>query len=123
MWHDKPTDPGRVLLEYDQTRWKEVVPRPVNTLQIFITNECNLRCRGCFYERGLGRGEMTMEEYGGYLDNYVRRWDVKKITLLGGEPTMHPRLAEIIALNTERGLNTAIYTNGHFLDRLKSVDL
>lgn len=107
------------LLEYDDSRWREVVVEPENTLQIFITDRCNLRCPECFYGQWLGSFEMDLETYQAHVLKYADQ--IKKITLLGGEPTLHKRLAEIIRWNASLGLKTTVYTNGVRIDRLKEV--
>lgn len=94
---------------------------PVNTLQLFITNRCNLRCKGCFYEHKLGKEEMSFEEYRVYVNKY--KDDVKKIILLGGEPTKHNELGRMIEFNSNIGLKTTVYTNGFDLKRLEDMDI
>jgi organic radical activating enzyme len=83
-----------------------------NTLQVFITNRCNIRCVGCFVDEGIGLGssDMTFEEYVKILDNEGDR--IQKVVLLGGEPTIHPDLIRFCEENEKRGLITTIYTNG-----------
>lgn len=111
----------RVLLKYDTDRWKESHSAPTNTLQLFITNKCNLRCRGCFYQDKLGKGEMTFEEYSDYVSQYAM--GVQKVILLGGEPTIHPELEKMLELNNDLGLKTTIYTNGFDLKRFEGTSL
>lgn len=107
------------LLIYDERKWREVIAEPENTLQVFITDKCNLRCPECFYGQWLGTKEMDVDEYKRHVLKYLQY--IKKVTLLGGEPTLHKRLAEIIEFNAGLGLKTTIYTNGIRVDRLRSV--
>jgi len=111
----------RFELKYDKRKWGEVIPTPVNTLQLFITNKCNLRCAGCFYQHKLGNGEMSFEEYKTHVLQH--RKEIDKVILLGGEPTLHQNLPEIIDFNNEQGLRTTLYTNGVRLDALDRTDL
>ncbi|VVB78457.1 7-carboxy-7-deazaguanine synthase [uncultured archaeon] len=111
----------RYLLEYDNKKWEEFVAEPVNTLQLFITNKCNLRCKGCFYSHKLGKGEMSIEEYKKHVFDNSKT--IKKVIILGGEPTLHPNLEEMIQFNNSQDLRTTIYTNGHNLKRLENADL
>ncbi|MDD5417493.1 MAG: radical SAM protein [Candidatus Nanoarchaeia archaeon] len=108
-------------LNYNPNVWVEVHVAPVNTLQVFITNKCNLRCEGCFYEHGLGKEEMSVEEYKGVILNYKNF--IQKVTLLGGEPTLHENLEELIDFNNKKNLRTTIYTNGAGIKRLEKVNL
>ncbi len=108
------------LLKYDQSKWKEKISEPVNMLELFITNKCNLRCNGCFYKKGLGTGEMSLDDYKKHICEHIS--NVKKIILLGGEPTLHPNINEMIEFNNTCGLRTIIYTNGYAMNRIsKSV--
>jgi hypothetical protein len=107
------------LLIYDESLWQERPPRPENTLQLFITDRCNLRCKGCFYDKRLGSKDMSLDEYKNQVAAYLGQ--IGRVTLLGGEPTMHPQLEGMIGFNREHNLKTTVYTNGFDLDRLKGI--
>ena len=64
-----------------------------------ITNDCNLACPKCFtYNRPDQKYYKTPEDTRKIVDHILKRaGKVQLINLTGGEPTMHPRLAEIIA--------------------------
>lgn len=109
------------VLRYDENIWTEVPVKPVNTLQVFITNKCNLRCKACFYEHGLGKDEMALSDYADLISSYKGLID--KVTLLGGEPTLHSRLEEILEIDNKANLKTTIYTNGAGIKRLENCDL
>lgn len=114
--HDPRTDQ---LLKYDTTIWQERVAEPQNTLQIFVTDVCNLRCKECFYANWLGKSQMTFEQYRAYVLEY--RDQVQKVTLLGGEPTLHRELPDLVRFNASLGLRTTIYTNGIRVQTLASI--
>lgn len=46
-------------------KYRELPLERRNTLQIFITNQCNLRCTGCFARNAMGDGTpyISFEEY------------------------------------------------------------
>lgn len=94
-------------------------PTPVNTLQVFITNRCDRRCRGCFYDRRLGSGDISIEQYREIVDEWGR--DAEKVILLGGEPSLHASLGEMVAYNDSRGLRTTVYTNGIGVPALNEI--
>ncbi|VVB80396.1 7-carboxy-7-deazaguanine synthase [uncultured archaeon] len=100
--------------------WGEYEELPVkkrNTLQVFVTNRCNLRCEGCFARKLLvDNTNISMGEYVAAIDDGVSK-GVKQVNLLGGEPLLHPDLLSMIALNREKELSTTVYTNGYFLNR------
>jgi MoaA/NifB/PqqE/SkfB family radical SAM enzyme len=103
-------------------KWVEVKPEPVSTLQIFITNRCNLRCKACFYDFNLGKEEICFEEYKSIVLRYLSK--VKKVILMGGEPTLHKDIVRMISFNNQHNLETTIYSNGINLRALEDgVDL
>jgi len=108
-----------VLLKYDETRWREKVIIPQNSLQLFITDKCNLRCPECFYGSNLGKLQMSLVDYKRYVIRY--KDCVTKVILLGGEPTLHKKLPEMIVFNAELGLKTTLYTNGIRLVRIEEL--
>lgn len=118
-----------MILQYDKTKWEERPIDVANTLQLFITNKCNRRCRGCFYGQRLGSDDMTLNYYKALVEKY--RVDISankgifatKVTLIGGEPTIHPDILAMIKFNQERGLKTTIYSNGYKLKQFEGVDL
>lgn len=109
------------LLQYDETRWEEVPARLSSTLQLFITNKCNLRCKACFYADNLGKDDMPLEDYKEHVMHYKSR--IQKVILLGGEPTLHKDIGQMVSFNRENGLRTTIYTNGARIKRLESIDM
>lgn len=110
----------RFLLKYNEANWVEEDVQPRNTLQLFITDKCNLRCEGCFYDKRLGRKDMSFNEYVENVRKY--RQHITKVNLLGGEPTIHPELEKMLEFNRGMGLETTIYTNGFDLGRLEGIN-
>src|SRR3989338_5857008 len=109
------------FLKYDEALWQESPVIEENTLQLFITNKCNLRCKGCFYAHNLGKDEMSFEVYKSHILKHKDA--VKKVTLLGGEPTLHSQLPQMIAFNQSLNLKTTVYTNGFHLENLGGISL
>jgi hypothetical protein len=58
-----------------------------------------------------GDNFISLEEYRETID-CLRNKGGEKINLLGGEPTLHPLLMQLIQINRENNLRTTIYTNG-----------
>jgi MoaA/NifB/PqqE/SkfB family radical SAM enzyme len=109
----------KIVLDYDKARWHEKISQPTRTLQLFITNKCNKRCNGCFYEHSLGKDEMNMQEYEELVGKYEA--EISKVILLGGEPTIHRNLPDMIKFNNQKNLKTTIYTNGLDLKTLEDM--
>lgn len=108
-------------IHYNSDYWVEVPPREVNTLQVFVTNRCNMHCPECFNLRNLGNEEMTFDHYQHVVDEYAPY--IEKVTLVGGEPTLHRQIQEIIRYNHSIGKRTTIYTNGAKLHALVDIPL
>jgi len=104
-------------------KYEEVPLNRRNTLQIFITNNCNLKCKGCFARKVMGDSHenMSLEEYKVTVIKFLDKGG-KQINLLGGEPLLHPKLREILDFNRENEIKTTIYTNGYFLDKYSKED-
>lgn len=103
-------------MKFDWGKYEEVPLNRRNTLQIFITNRCNLRCKGCFARKVMDSkyDHISIEEYTGVIEDFLKKGG-KQINLLGGEPLLHPNLREILEINLQRGIKTTIYTNGSLL--------
>ena len=99
--------------------YREIQVEEMNTLQVFITNKCQLRCEGCFYSQHIGKDDMSFSAYESIIDAFSGL--VSKIVILGGEPTLHPLIGRFVRLNERRGLKTTIYTNGHRPDRIRAL--
>ncbi len=103
------------------------------TMSVEIVNSCNLRCPGCWvnFSHGLSTARFIETMDAGVLEQtlkFGRNMGINRISMLGGEPTLHPELPEIIkkayALGYEK---VSITTNGVFasskLDELVSSHL
>ena len=70
--------------------------RALDTLILFVTSQCNAKCRTCFYWEELNqRDDLTFEEIerlSATMPSFNEIW------LSGGEPTLRDRLPDIIEL-------------------------
>lgn len=108
-----------IPFDFDPDVWSISFPKPKNTLQTFITNRCDRRCRGCFYDARLGSGDIPLSQYKEIVDEQDGR--IQKVMMLGGEPTLHGDLGEMVAYNESKGLTTTVYTNGVDVARLNDI--
>ena len=89
-------------------------------LQLHVAHACNLSCDFCTHYSNHGhKGIVSLEQAREWLDGWKHRLNPHEFVLLGGEPTVHPQLAEFVSLSREAWPNTEIrlITNGFFLDR------
>ena len=100
-------------MKFPWYKYKELPLSCRNTLQVFITSECNLFCRGCFARNAMQINPpfMSFDEYELAVTNGMEL-GAKQINILGGEPTLHPELERFLAFNALMNLKTTVYTNG-----------
>jgi radical SAM protein with 4Fe4S-binding SPASM domain len=101
-----------------------VHPRPASPafVQFYPTLRCNLACGFCF-NRGLAPvPDVDPADFARMLDR-LQSAGVTTLDLLGGEPTEHARLDELVAAIAGRGMTTTLSTNGRgdlaLLERLE----
>jgi len=75
--------------------------RSSKLIEIDITYNCNLKCVNCDRSSGLApsKEQMTVEQVRKFTDESIKnniKWD--RIRVLGGEPTLHSDLLEILKL-------------------------
>ncbi len=77
-----------------------------------ITERCNWDCPSCFSESGRERPDMTLD----WLRAHLTRGPLPKsrttVAILGGEPTVHKDLPEIIRYVQSLGYTARLVTNG-----------
>jgi radical SAM protein with 4Fe4S-binding SPASM domain len=95
-----------------------IVPPVPRRVVVEPTNACNLGCAYCGNKDMLRpRTYLSVELYTQLLDEMVAL-GIPRLTLHTiGEPTLHPRIAEMIALATERKRVVTISTNGTTLGK------
>lgn len=76
---------------------------------------CNLKCRFCFATFRDVRGRLGPENARRII-TALRNSGAQKLTLVGGEPTLHPHICELIEHSKQVGFVTCIVTNGARLD-------
>ncbi len=110
-------------MKFPWDKYEEVETTKRNTLQVFLTNKCNLRCDGCFARNVISGDDkhISMEEYHRVMCEFIDKGG-EKINLLGGEPLLHPEVKRFLKLNKLRGLKTTVYTNGSWLRRWEERD-
>ena len=83
------------------------------SVDVYITSQCSRRCAYCFmppdfFASGM---RMSLDHFSGVV-SWSRQHGVKEITLLGGEPSLHPSFATMVKLASNRGMDVRVVTNG-----------
>jgi len=90
---------------------------------LIVTTRCNYRCKYCGMWKFRPAKDMSME----VLDKTIpkmKEFGIRFVGLTGGEPTLHPRLPDIIKKLKDNGFVVGVTTNGRAYDynKLKDVD-
>lgn len=104
--------------------FKQYVPFEIN---IHITDKCNLRCTYCysnFYKRRID--DIPQNDIFRIVDEFKKLGSIE-VSLIGGEPFLHPGISEIIEYIKSKGLFCSAVTNGYFiknhLGAVKKLDM
>jgi len=93
-------------------------PALPDTINIFLTRVCNYRCRHCYATFGDIRPGFMAQELAREILVQISQEPLppgiptRKVTFVGGEPTLCPDLPEIVKVAKGFGLDTAVITNG-----------
>ena len=86
-----------------------------------ILRGCNISCRACYNtqpSRLKSLAEVQQE-----LAVLKRHRRLDSVSLIGGEPTLHPQLAQIVRMIKAEGVSVEIFTNGLLLDPTMLAEL
>lgn len=90
------------------------VMNDLSFLWLEITAKCNLTCSHCYAESGPQvelYGNMTHGDWTSVLDE-AAELGCRSVQFIGGEPTMHPRLHDLVDHANHRGFEfIEVYTN------------
>lgn len=91
-------------------------------VQFHPTLRCNLACAFCFNRELAALPDVEPADFSRMLDR-LEAAGVDMLDLLGGEPTLHPGLEELVGAIATRRMHTTLSTNGYgdlaLLERLE----
>ncbi|MAG44769.1 hypothetical protein CL633_02665 [bacterium] len=88
-------------------------------VELNLTISCNLRCKHCFqasYAETFISGEQVID-----IVDILASNDVFEVSIIGGEPFLHPNLFDILKRCEKHEMAMNLVTNGTFLDE-KTID-
>jgi MoaA/NifB/PqqE/SkfB family radical SAM enzyme len=99
-----------------------LIPRGGPALcNVAVTNSCNATCDFCNFARGkVPAGNLRWidaDRFARALDILYAR-DIRYVSFFGGEPLLHPGLADMIAMAARKSMGPAVITNGWLLPQL-----
>ena len=93
-------------------------------VNLMLTSRCNQACPYCFAADEMGEDRrdqtMTYDEVTECLE-FLKASECKAVSLLGGEPTLHPQFGRIIREARARSLRVIVFTNLLFRDAIEGL--
>ncbi len=91
------------------------MPHRFSMANILLTNRCVRSCPYCFAEKemrhSMSKSVMSWEDII-YLADFLQASGEGRVSLLGGEPTLHPEFTDILLYFMDRGLSVTVFTSG-----------
>lgn len=84
-------------------------------INIFVTYRCNLSCSYCFAKELYSEypADLDEEKFSRLLE-WMQDVSLPAAAFIGGEPTQHPDLPDMVRRTAESGISTVLFTNGIF---------
>ena len=92
----------------------------IRHLEIHVAHACNLACESCsHYSNYRHAGMVSLENADRWMASWSARLRPATFSLVGGEPTIHPRLADFVRLARAHWPDSGLrlVTNGFFLHK------
>ena len=89
-------------------------------LEFHAAHACNLKCESCSHYSNHGHiGIVSLEEARAWMEPWRTRLSPALISIMGGEPAIHPRLAELIEITRKNwpSSHLRLVSNGFLLHR------
>ena len=97
----------------------------IKDILVHVTDKCNLTCPMCYRQDYVKQEDMTLEKF----REVVKKHKSCKISLIGMEPSLHPKAVDMIKIIKDEGCTASIITNGlkfsnfKFTKRMKDAGL
>ncbi len=83
---------------------------PMNCM-LELTYNCNFKCNHCYVKDSPNKRLISFDDVKKIINN-IKQLGSLKLTITGGEPTVHPKLADILYYARDNNLVTSLFTNG-----------
>lgn len=128
--HHRFASEGRFTHEIENKnlfRDKWLHHRKINVLTPFwmaiaATWQCNLKCVNCGIWKRQSKEELDVFEFQKWISHDFFS-NITNVCIFGGEPTLHPKLVELLAICADRwrGQEIGIVTNGYIIENQKKI--
>lgn len=80
---------------------------------LYVTKLCNIDCEFCYYLKEDGKRHEPIEA----IETRFKAWTggeyrVSAVDITGGEPTVHPKIRDIVRMSVAHGIRPTVITNG-----------
>ena len=84
----------------------------LNFMELELTDNCDLECVHCYNESGplVSHGPMTVADWTSAIDQGLPL-GLKRLQLIGGEPTRYPGWVEVLDHAVAAGLSVSVFSN------------
>lgn len=96
--------------------FRTTVEHPFRKALVQINENCNLRCAHCFVSATRLGQQMPLADIVEKVVPRLADARVRRVTLTGGEPTLHPDFLEIVRVFHAAGMDVGVCTNATTLD-------
>lgn len=87
----------------------------MDAANFLITNKCNLKCKHCFVDRSKEPKDIPLDIFKKVL-NELEKYGVNHIALTGGEPFLHEKFEDVLAVIADEGFTFKIVSNGFLFE-------
>lgn len=87
------------------------IPPPIS-IELHLTNNCNLECSWCVDKKNRESGETISKEYIFKTFDYCAENSIGVTLEGGGEPTLHKDFEEIVSYGASLGIHMGLFSNG-----------
>jgi len=102
----------RRMIRRVYSRKDGVAPRPA-LVYFDVTNRCNLKCEMCYLRDVLNKKQQEPEVTTDEFVSFVRKEEIKRVNLIGGEPFLRRDLLDMLEKLGENGITCeSMTTNG-----------
>lgn len=116
---------GKDAARTSQVLGRQRVQQPFETLELFISADCNVNCTFC-YRRDRDYGDqriLSAAEFLAIIDEFAASGGQQMDVSGGLEPLLSPAVADVFAAGIARGLRVNLYTIGNALHNPRIADL
>ncbi|SER77791.1 radical SAM additional 4Fe4S-binding SPASM domain-containing protein [Lentzea xinjiangensis] len=103
--------------------FRTTVNSPHRKALVQINEDCNLRCAHCFVSATRVGKQMPLTEIVGKVVPQLSEARVQRVTLTGGEPTIHPDFMAVVHAFRQAGMDVGICTNATTLNDQQITEL